>query len=83
MVTGGSVFGVGSDLVEIPRFRLALARRPTLAARCPKLCHTANQRPSMSSMSSHPINACPRADKGISLAIGVARIAQAGEFELP
>ena len=30
---GGSVFGVGSDLVEIPRFRLALARRPTLAAR--------------------------------------------------
>lgn len=33
MVMGGSVFGVGSDLVEIPRFRLALARRPTLAAR--------------------------------------------------
>lgn len=32
-MTGGSVFGVGSDLVEIPRFRLALARRPTLAAR--------------------------------------------------
>ena len=28
-----SVFGIGSDLVEIPRFRLALERRPTLAAR--------------------------------------------------
>lgn len=27
------VFGVGSDLVEIPRFRLALARRPALAER--------------------------------------------------
>lgn len=32
--TGGQViYGVGSDLVEIPRFRLALERRPTLAAR--------------------------------------------------
>jgi holo-[acyl-carrier protein] synthase len=29
----GSVYGIGSDLVEIPRFRLALERRPTLAAR--------------------------------------------------
>ena len=29
----GSVLGVGSDLVEIPRFRLALDRRPRLAAR--------------------------------------------------
>jgi holo-[acyl-carrier protein] synthase len=29
----GSVYGIGSDLVEIPRFRLALDRRPTLAAR--------------------------------------------------
>ena len=28
-----SVFGIGSDLVEIPRFRLALERRPALAAR--------------------------------------------------
>ena len=30
---GAGVYGVGSDLVEIPRFRLALDRRPTLAAR--------------------------------------------------
>ena len=29
----GAVYGIGSDLVEIPRFRLALERRPTLAAR--------------------------------------------------
>ena len=27
------MFGIGTDLVEIPRFRLALERRPTLAAR--------------------------------------------------
>ena len=31
--TGTNVYGVGTDLVEIPRFRLALERRPTLAAR--------------------------------------------------
>jgi holo-[acyl-carrier protein] synthase len=30
---GGLVVGVGSDLVEIPRFRLALERRPKLAER--------------------------------------------------
>lgn len=30
---GASVHGIGSDLVEIPRFRLALERRPGLAAR--------------------------------------------------
>ena len=30
---GTNVYGVGTDLVEIPRFRLALERRPTLAAR--------------------------------------------------
>jgi holo-[acyl-carrier protein] synthase len=29
----GAVVGVGTDLVEIPRFRLALERRPGLAAR--------------------------------------------------
>jgi len=29
----GAVAGIGSDLVEIPRFRLALERRPGLAAR--------------------------------------------------
>ena len=32
-LTGTNVFGIGTDLVEIPRFRLALERRPTLAAR--------------------------------------------------
>ena len=32
-LTGTTVFGIGTDLVEIPRFRLALERRPTLAAR--------------------------------------------------
>ena len=31
--TGGLVVGLGSDLVEIPRFRLALERRPKLAER--------------------------------------------------
>src|SRR3954447_11495863 len=30
---GGLVVGIGSDLVEIPRFRLALERRPKLAER--------------------------------------------------
>jgi holo-[acyl-carrier protein] synthase len=29
----GAVLGIGSDLVEVPRFRLALERRPALAAR--------------------------------------------------
>jgi holo-[acyl-carrier protein] synthase len=28
-----SVYGIGSDLVEIPRFRLALERRPRIAER--------------------------------------------------
>ncbi|MEO6470037.1 MAG: holo-ACP synthase [Acidimicrobiia bacterium] len=32
-LAGTNVFGIGTDLVEIPRFRLALERRPTLAAR--------------------------------------------------
>lgn len=32
-LTGTTVFGIGTDLVEIPRFRLALERRPTLAER--------------------------------------------------
>jgi phosphopantetheine--protein transferase-like protein len=31
--SGAAVHGVGSDLVEVPRFRLALARRPRLAER--------------------------------------------------
>jgi holo-[acyl-carrier protein] synthase len=30
---GGLVVGIGSDLVEIPRFRIALERRPKLAER--------------------------------------------------
>ena len=32
-LTGTNVYGIGTDLVEIPRFRLALERRPTLAVR--------------------------------------------------
>lgn len=32
-LAGTNVFGIGTDLVEIPRFRLALERRPTLAQR--------------------------------------------------
>lgn len=32
-LAGTNVFGIGTDLVEIPRFRLALERRPTLADR--------------------------------------------------
>ncbi len=32
-LTGTNVYGIGTDLVEIPRFRLALERRPTLATR--------------------------------------------------
>ena len=32
-LAGTNVFGIGTDLVEIPRFRLALERRPTLVDR--------------------------------------------------
>lgn len=32
-LTGTNVYGIGTDLVEIPRFRLALERHPTLATR--------------------------------------------------